>query len=78
MSGLEGRRDSRDVPSTRRAEVTAIVERLAPGRRAALVEALAAFNAAGAEPPVPAAGDLELHALGRPVPRQAAPSECSR
>lgn len=73
-----GRRAVEEVTARRRAEIAAIVERLAPDRRAALVEALGAFNAAGAESPVLASGDLELHPLGWPVPRQAGPSECSR
>ncbi|MEV6739665.1 MarR family transcriptional regulator [Streptomyces sp. NPDC051104] len=50
----EGRRTVEDVTARRRAEIAAIVERLAPERRAALVEALAAFNEAGGERPAPA------------------------
>ena len=40
-----------DVTARRRAEIAAIVERLAPPQRAALVGALTAFNEAGGEPP---------------------------
>ncbi|MFF8034705.1 MULTISPECIES: MarR family winged helix-turn-helix transcriptional regulator [unclassified Streptomyces] len=46
----EGRRTVEDVTARRRAEIAAIVERLAPRQRAALVEALSAFNEAGGEP----------------------------
>ncbi|WP_282695952.1 MarR family transcriptional regulator [Streptomyces sp. CC208A] len=46
----EGVRVVQDVTSRRKAEITAILRRLAPDRRAALVEALDAFNAAGEEP----------------------------
>ncbi|MFF3905668.1 MarR family winged helix-turn-helix transcriptional regulator [Streptomyces sp. NPDC001848] len=59
----EGRRTVEEVTARRRAEIAAIVERLAPERRAALIEALAAFNEAGGEPPVPAEGDTEPHPL---------------
>ncbi|GAB2803293.1 MarR family transcriptional regulator [Streptomyces chlorus] len=51
----EGRRIVEDVTARRRAEIAAIVERLAPEERVALVEALTAFNEAGGEPPAPAA-----------------------
>ncbi|WP_407548481.1 MarR family transcriptional regulator [Streptomyces sp. Pv4-95] len=57
----EGRRTVEDVTSRRRAEISAIVERLAPGQRTALVKALTALNEAGGEPP---AEDQELHPLG--------------
>ncbi|WP_037890838.1 MarR family winged helix-turn-helix transcriptional regulator [Streptomyces viridochromogenes] len=60
----DGRRMVEDVTARRRAEIAAIVERLAPTQRAALVDALTAFNEAGGEPPVPAASDSELHPLG--------------
>ncbi|GGN50742.1 transcriptional regulator [Streptomyces albiflavescens] len=60
----EGRRAVEDVTARRRAEIAAIVERLAPQQRAALVEALTAFNEAGGEPLVPAMDDPEPHPLG--------------
>ncbi|MEY9484471.1 DNA-binding MarR family transcriptional regulator [Streptomyces calvus] len=46
----EGRRTVEYVTARRRAEIAAIVERLAPRQRAALVKALTAFNEAGGEP----------------------------
>ncbi|MFD7770646.1 MarR family winged helix-turn-helix transcriptional regulator [Streptomyces sp. NPDC059787] len=46
----EGRHTVGDVTARRRAEIAAIVERLAPRQRAALVGALTAFNEAGGEP----------------------------
>lgn len=57
----EGRRTVEDVTARRRAEISAIVERLAPEQRSALIDALNAFNDAGGEPPVDAP---ELHPLG--------------
>ncbi|WP_326751031.1 MarR family transcriptional regulator [Streptomyces hirsutus] len=54
----EGRRTVEDVTARRRAEIAAIVERLTPGERVALVEALTAFNEAGGEPPAPDAPRL--------------------
>ncbi|MER0477918.1 MarR family transcriptional regulator [Streptomyces sp. Edi2] len=57
----EGRRTVEDVTGRRRAEISEIVERLAPGERTALIKALTALNEAGGEPP---AHDLELHPLG--------------
>ncbi|MFI6492524.1 MarR family winged helix-turn-helix transcriptional regulator [Streptomyces sp. NPDC050564] len=60
----EGRRAVEDVTARRRAEIAAIVERLVPKQRAALVEALTAFNEAGGEPLVPAMDDPEPHPLG--------------
>lgn len=57
----EGRRTVEDVTARRRAEIAAIVERLAPRQRAALVTALTAFNEAGGEP---LADDPEPHPLG--------------
>ncbi|MEU9588526.1 MarR family winged helix-turn-helix transcriptional regulator [Streptomyces sp. NPDC048219] len=60
----EGRRTVEHVTSRRRTEVAAIVERLAPRQRAALVEALTAFSEAGGEPLVPAPDDSEPHPLG--------------
>lgn len=60
----EGRRTVVDVTARRRTETAAIVERLAPAQRAALVEALTAFNEAGGEPPVPVSDALEAHPLG--------------
>ncbi|MFI2436717.1 MarR family winged helix-turn-helix transcriptional regulator [Streptomyces sp. NPDC018693] len=60
----EGRRTVADVTARRRAEIAAIVARLDPAQRLALVEALTAFNGAGGEPPAPAADDAEPHPLG--------------
>ncbi|MER6842806.1 MarR family winged helix-turn-helix transcriptional regulator [Streptomyces platensis] len=57
----EGRRTVEDVTARRRAEISTIVERLAPEQRSALIDALTAFNDAGGELPV---GALELHPLG--------------
>lgn len=45
-----------DVTAGRRREIAGIVERLAPEQRAALVDALTAFTAAGGEPSVPGDG----------------------
>ncbi|MGW7264938.1 MarR family winged helix-turn-helix transcriptional regulator [Streptomyces sp. NPDC054842] len=59
----EGRRTVEAVTARRRAEIAAIVERLDPPQRAALIDALTAFNEAGGEPPAPAADDPE-HPLG--------------
>ncbi|MEW2565591.1 MarR family transcriptional regulator [Streptomyces sp. NPDC047070] len=55
----EGRRTVEDVTARRRAEIATIVERLTPGQRTAIVEALTAFNEAGGEPPVPDVGDAD-------------------
>ncbi|MBD0841466.1 MarR family winged helix-turn-helix transcriptional regulator [Streptomyces sp. TRM68416] len=60
----EGRRTVEDVTARRRAEIAGIVERLTPAQRLALVEALAAFNEAGGEPPAPVPDDAEPHPLG--------------
>ncbi|WP_427164650.1 MarR family winged helix-turn-helix transcriptional regulator [Streptomyces sp. C1-1] len=60
----EGRRTVEDVTARRRTEIAAIVERLSPIQRLALVEALGAFNKAGGEPPAPALDDPEPHPLG--------------
>jgi len=60
----EGRRTVEDVTARRRAEIAAIVERLSPLQRLGLVEALAAFNRAGGEPPAPGVDDPEPHPLG--------------
>ncbi|MCW8097786.1 MarR family winged helix-turn-helix transcriptional regulator [Streptomyces tauricus] len=63
----EGRRTVEDVTARRRAEIATIVERLTPGQRTAIVEALTAFNEAGGEPPVPDVDDAEdgvPHPLG--------------
>ncbi|MFG3120095.1 MarR family winged helix-turn-helix transcriptional regulator [Streptomyces sp. NPDC048197] len=57
----EGRRTVEDVTTRRRAEISAIVERLVPEQRSALIEALTAFNDAGGEPSVEVP---ELHPLG--------------
>ncbi|WP_432081291.1 MarR family winged helix-turn-helix transcriptional regulator [Streptomyces sp. WAC 04229] len=63
----EGRRTVERVGARRRAEVAAIVERLAPHQRAALVEALTAFSEAGGEPAGPVADDGHPHPLGWPT-----------
>lgn len=60
----EGRRTVEHVTARRRAEIAAIVERLSPLQRLGLVEALAAFNKAGGEPPAPAMDDPEPYPLG--------------
>ncbi|OIK07755.1 MarR family winged helix-turn-helix transcriptional regulator [Streptomyces monashensis] len=60
----EGRRTVEEVTARRRAEIAAIVERLRPMERLALVEALGAFNEAGGEPPAPGADDPEPYPLG--------------
>ncbi|MGW0712722.1 MarR family winged helix-turn-helix transcriptional regulator [Streptomyces sp. NPDC002643] len=60
----EGRRTVADVMARRRTEIAQIVERLDPGQRAALVDALTAFNEAGGEPPAPAVDDPEPYPLG--------------
>lgn len=60
----EGRRTVDDVTARRQAEIAAIVERLAPRQRAALVEALAAFNEAGGETAAPEEDPREAHPLG--------------
>ncbi|MER5386148.1 MarR family transcriptional regulator [Streptomyces sp. NPDC002688] len=60
----EGRRTVDDVTARRQAEIAAIVERLAPRQRAALVEALAAFNEAGGETAAPEEDPQEAHPLG--------------
>ncbi|WP_371934748.1 MarR family winged helix-turn-helix transcriptional regulator [Streptomyces sp. KL118A] len=60
----EGRRTVETVTARRRAEITAIVERLDPEQRGALVEALTAFNEAGGEPQVPDADDRGPHPFG--------------
>jgi DNA-binding MarR family transcriptional regulator len=60
----EGRRTVEDVTGRRRAEIAAIVERLTPTQRLALIEALCAFNEAGGEPPAPTLDDTQPHPLG--------------
>ncbi|MBP2055722.1 DNA-binding MarR family transcriptional regulator [Streptomyces griseochromogenes] len=60
----EGRRTVEEVTARRRADIAAIVERLRPTERLALVEVLNAFNEAGGEPLAPAADDPEPHSLG--------------
>lgn len=51
-----GRLAVENVTARRHQEIASIVERMAPERRAALVEALGAFNEAGGEPPATAGG----------------------
>ncbi|MGW3649432.1 MarR family winged helix-turn-helix transcriptional regulator [Streptomyces sp. NBC_00280] len=60
----EGRRTVADVTARRRAEIAAIVERLTPTQRLALMEALAAFNEAGGEPLAEALDVAGPHPLG--------------
>ncbi|MXM66452.1 MarR family transcriptional regulator [Streptomyces sp. HUCO-GS316] len=60
----EGRRTVEDVTAGRRAEIAAIVARLTPTQRLALIEALAAFNEAGGEPLASALDKAEPHPLG--------------
>ncbi|MDQ0809250.1 DNA-binding MarR family transcriptional regulator [Streptomyces sp. B3I7] len=60
----EGRRTVAGVVARRRAAIASIVERLDPAHRAALVEALAAFNEAGGEPSFPVPDDAQAQALG--------------
>ncbi|KUL44087.1 MarR family winged helix-turn-helix transcriptional regulator [Streptomyces regalis] len=69
----EGRRTVEDVTARRRSEIAAIVERLTPTQRLALIEALTAFNEAGGEPLAPALDDQELHPLGWAVDVAVAP-----
>ncbi|WP_328667419.1 MarR family transcriptional regulator [Streptomyces sp. NBC_00322] len=49
----EGVRIVEDVMTRRHKEIASIVERLAPGQRAALIAALTAFTEAGGEPELP-------------------------
>ncbi len=60
----EGRRTVEEVTARRRSEIAAIVARLRPTERLALVEALNAFNEAGGEPPAPGTDAPEPHPLG--------------
>ncbi|MFD5140868.1 MarR family winged helix-turn-helix transcriptional regulator [Streptomyces sp. NPDC058378] len=60
----EGRRTVEDVTTRRQQEIAAIVERLDPVQRLALVSALTAFNEAGGEPAMPTHDDSALHPLG--------------
>ncbi|MFH9610665.1 MarR family winged helix-turn-helix transcriptional regulator [Streptomyces sp. NPDC017448] len=61
----EGRSTVENVTARRRREIAAIVERLAPRRRTALIEALTDFNEAGREPPAPLSeGSAGAHPLG--------------
>ncbi|MCZ9345926.1 MarR family transcriptional regulator, partial [Streptomyces sp. TRM76130] len=69
----EGRRTVEDVTARRRAEIAAVVEKLTPAQRLALVEALAAFNRAGAEPSAPAVADAQAYPLGWASERPDAP-----
>ncbi|MFJ5811986.1 MarR family transcriptional regulator [Streptomyces sp. NBC_01426] len=58
-----------EVTARRRQEIAAIAARIDPSQRAALVEALTAFNAAGGEPTV-RDGDGSLFPLGWSDPAQ--------
>jgi DNA-binding MarR family transcriptional regulator len=60
----EGRRTVENVTARRRRELGTIVARLSPGHRAALVDALTAFNEAGGEPLAPTPGADPPHPLG--------------
>ncbi|MEW2265486.1 MarR family winged helix-turn-helix transcriptional regulator [Streptomyces sp. NPDC047853] len=60
----EGRRTVESVTARRRTEIAAIVERLTPVQRLALVEALNAFNKAGAEPLASTPQGTQAHPLG--------------
>lgn len=60
----EGRRTVEEVTARRREEIAAIVARLGPAQRLALIEALGAFNEAGGEPPAPATDGALPHPLG--------------
>ncbi|MFG3283359.1 MarR family winged helix-turn-helix transcriptional regulator [Streptomyces sp. NPDC048111] len=59
----DGRRLVNDVTARRREAIADIVSRVAPGQRAALVEALTAFSEAGGEPAVSDEADA-LYPLG--------------
>ncbi|MEV0035610.1 MarR family transcriptional regulator [Streptomyces sp. NPDC050804] len=59
----EGRRLVEEVTAARHREISAIVARLTPGQRSALVGALTAFTRAGGEPAVPGE-DSEPYPLG--------------
>ncbi|GAA1544201.1 MarR family transcriptional regulator [Streptomyces albidochromogenes] len=59
----EGRRLVDEVTASRRQEIAAIVERLAPEQRSVLIDALTAFTEAAGEPAV-LDGDAGLHPLG--------------
>ncbi|MFE9715608.1 MarR family winged helix-turn-helix transcriptional regulator [Streptomyces microflavus] len=61
----EGHRTVENVTARRREEITAIVQRLAPHQRTALINALTDFNEAGGEPPAPLLDETTgLHPLG--------------
>ncbi|WP_326656668.1 MarR family winged helix-turn-helix transcriptional regulator [Streptomyces sp. NBC_00385] len=62
----EGHRTVEDVTARRRQEITRIVERLAPGQRTVLVEALTAFSEAGGEPIAQPAEPGGAYPLGWP------------
>ncbi|MYS77687.1 MarR family transcriptional regulator [Streptomyces sp. SID5926] len=68
----EGRQTVEHVTARRRSEIAGIVEMLTPAQRLALVEALAAFNRAGAEPLAPTSGVAGTHPLGWAVDHPAA------
>ncbi|MFF6888810.1 MarR family winged helix-turn-helix transcriptional regulator [Streptomyces sp. NPDC012421] len=59
----EGGRVVQDVTARRRNEITAVLRRLEPAQRSALIEALGAFNAAGQEPAFDT-GAPDPHPLG--------------
>lgn len=59
----DGARLVDEVTARRRAEISAIVARIAPEQRTAMIDALTAFNQAGGEPPA-TAEDGALYPLG--------------
>lgn len=59
----DGQRIVEDVTARRRDEIAAIVERMIPRQREALVDALTAFAEAGGEPAAPGRGP-DLYPLG--------------
>ncbi|MEU5541951.1 MarR family transcriptional regulator, partial [Streptomyces sioyaensis] len=63
----QGRHIVGEVTARRRREIATVVERMPPGQRASLIEALTAFAEAGGEPAAPEAGP-DLHPLGWPDP----------
>ncbi|MCQ4212664.1 MarR family winged helix-turn-helix transcriptional regulator [Streptomyces longispororuber] len=68
----EGRRTVQEVTARRRREFAAIVERLAPQQRTALIAALTDFNEASGEPPAPLPDEeTGLHPLGWADPPRA-------
>ncbi|MFD5426566.1 MarR family winged helix-turn-helix transcriptional regulator [Streptomyces sp. NPDC127084] len=69
----EGHALVEDVMARRRREITAIVTRLDPAQRTALVDALTAFTEAGGEPAAPAAGHAAAATGAYPLSWEDAP-----